>query len=84
MGVRVLYDNNANVAVLYCSTSDIAFGPLFFDEDGHDARDRVELFLEWLPLDARKYSDSELLEKYSEWKEQEVRQRRSKEEEDEN
>jgi len=49
MGVRILADQFRNHAVLFCSTSDWAFGPLFGeDEHGHDAEERAEAFLRWL------------------------------------
>ena len=49
MGVRVLYDREADRAALYCSTSDVAFGPIFYDGDcAHDAQERAEAFLDWL------------------------------------
>lgn len=72
MGVRILqadhqYPSSHSYAVMYCSTTMVAFGPVFDDNDGHDAEERIELFLGWLPLDARKYSSAELQTKYSEF-----------------
>lgn len=65
MAVRIMY-NDEN-AVLYCSTTDWAFGPLFSGDDEHSAEERAQLFLDWLPQDAREYEDNELEKKYNEW-----------------
>lgn len=62
MGVRILEDKNG-MACLYCSVTDYAFGPVF-DNGSAEAN----LFLEWLPRDAREYQDNELVEKYSEFR----------------
>lgn len=71
MGVRVLRCQNnhstSTNAVLYCSTTDWAFGPVFYDYGDHDAYERAEAFLKWLPKDARTYTDSELESKYTDW-----------------
>ncbi len=50
MSVRVLYDSEHDMAALYCSTSEVAFGPLFHDANDrqHDADERAEAFLRWL------------------------------------
>ena len=48
MGVHIAHDRDKDVAILYCSTTDWAFGPVFTDEDGHDADERAEAFLRWL------------------------------------
>lgn len=48
MGVRILVDREQDMAVLYCSTSEWAFGPTFHDDDGHDADERAEAFLRWV------------------------------------
>jgi hypothetical protein len=62
MGVRIVEDVGADMAVLYCSTSMWAFGPVF--EDSEQAED----FLDWLPMDARTLSNSELEAKHDEWR----------------
>lgn len=73
MGVRILSDEDN--AVLYCSTSDWAFGPVFYCEDEHDAHERAEAFLRWLDkeknLDPRYPHSSQLESLYSEWRAQE-------------
>ena len=54
---------------LACDTAMVAFGPLFsLDED-------VDAFLEWLPQDPRRYSQTELCNMATEWrsKENEIR-----------
>jgi hypothetical protein len=58
MSVRITHPTEA---VLYCSTTGIAFGPVF---DSHaDAED----FSDWLGRDARFFTAEELLEQYVEW-----------------
>jgi hypothetical protein len=61
------------MAVLFCSTSDHAFGPVFSGEcDGHDVQERIEAFVKWLPSDARTYDDGALETKYIEFLAQEA------------
>ena len=64
MGVRILEGNgegDSRGAVLYCSVTDWAFGPLF--EDGEQA----QAFLDWLADDPRIFSERELEAKYNEF-----------------
>lgn len=87
MGVRILrcqdYDSTHTQAVLYSSSTDWAFGPVFYDEENHDAVDRAQAFLDWLrPTDARVYDDIELERKYNEWRAQEAAQWKEKEKTD--
>jgi hypothetical protein len=72
MSVRILSDGDT--AVFYCSTSEVAFGPLVHAQDDHDAVERAEAFLRWLPYDARRYYDADLLTKFAEWRAQEAAQ----------
>ena len=73
MGVRILYADGA--AALYCSTTEIAFGPLFLDDKGHDGIERAEAFLNWLaPRDARLFTQDQLLDVYQQWRAQEAEQ----------
>lgn len=56
MAIHILYDDHGEVgeAVLVCSTSGTAFGPVFSDDPDdceHDARARAEAFLRWLESD---------------------------------
>ena len=67
MGIRIIESRDGKMAALYCSTTDWAFGPVFSDYDESEAGERALAFLRWLPLDARKYIDSDLERKYSEW-----------------
>lgn len=46
MGTRILFDGDN--AVLYCSSSDWAFGPVFSKTEDQDALERAENFLKWL------------------------------------
>jgi hypothetical protein len=48
MGCRIAHDTDSKIAILYCSTTDWAFGPVFADDDDHDADERAEAFLRWL------------------------------------
>lgn len=91
MGVRILADNAQIVkhAAMYCSTSDWAFGPVFYDHNGKDAAERAEAFLRWLPNhspkqehigafgwrgDPRNLNDQGLEQAYSAWRAQEEAQ----------
>jgi hypothetical protein len=69
MSVRILHDGET--AAFYCSTTEVAFGPLVAEAGEHDAVDRAEAFLRWLPKDARVYTLSELLTQFSDWQAQE-------------
>jgi hypothetical protein len=70
MGVRIV--TNHEQAVMYCSTTDWAFGPVVSEKNGHDAEERLELFCEFLhPTDPRHFTDDELVSKYNEWLAQE-------------
>lgn len=52
-------------AVIYCNTTEIALGPIFYapEGDNRDATDMAQAFLEWLPQDARTYERQDLLER---------------------
>ncbi len=60
MGVHIL--SGEDNQCLFCSTTMFAFGPLFGTDDD------VQKFLDWLPIDARRYSDNDLENKQIEWK----------------
>lgn len=68
MGLKILNDQDLNLAVLYCSTGDTAFGPVihpcesFLDELGFEmaAGEIAQTFIDWLPEDARRYKLDEL------------------------
>lgn len=72
MGCRILHDTRENYAVLYCSTTMFAFGPVFTDMDSQpcewDACESAEAFLRWLdtiPGDQwRSYDPIRLLDDY--------------------
>ncbi len=74
MGVRILYDSAADQACLMCSTTDVAFGPVFSDGDEWQADERAEAFCRWLKHDARMLRESELQTAYSSWLAQEAAQ----------
>ena len=50
MGCRIAHDRDEGIAMFYCSTTDTAFGPVFYDGDDrvHDAHERAHAFLRWL------------------------------------
>ena len=73
MGVRVLENREGTEAVLYCSTSGVAFGPVFCetylheglpDEEYISAGDVAHQFLRHLKGDARNFSNEELSTAY--------------------
>lgn len=66
MGVRIMEGREyTDGAILYCSVTMWAFGPVF--EDAYDAQQ----FLDWLgPDDPRMFSDPELRSKYEDWLEE--------------
>jgi hypothetical protein len=61
MGVRILQgDQASDGAILYCSVSMWAFGPVFEDHD------KAQAFLDWLgSVDPRSLTEKELEDKYS-------------------
>ena len=61
MGCRIL-DGREDGAVLYCSTTEWAFGPLFRSSE------HAEDFLAWLKgEDPRSFSNVELSAKFGDW-----------------
>lgn len=62
MSVQILHDKKLGFRCLFCNTTMWAFGGIFYENE--DIRD----FLEWLPDDARTYTDPELETKISEWR----------------
>lgn len=63
MSVQVLYDSDRDQAVLICTTSDTAFGPVFSEisrTHGWTAAEVAEHFLRWLGRDAREFKEDEL------------------------
>jgi len=60
MAVKVLTDEDG-YQCLYCTTSMMAFGRV------HEGEFDLNDFLEFLPQDARLYTESELNAKYYEW-----------------
>jgi len=68
MGVRIFVgheegtDRGREQAILFCSTTDWAFGPLFDDAE------EAQWFLEWLGTDPRSLKDSVLEAKVSQFR----------------
>lgn len=70
MGVRVLSDSADDMACMYDSVTETAFGPIFHGDTLPDmaATDAMCTFIEWLePTDARDLGDGALLVKVSEF-----------------
>ena len=65
MGVRILVGSETGgdkeVAVLFCSTSEVAFGPLMDGDSFGDPYFEAEWFLKYLAHDAREYDDADLI-----------------------
>ena len=60
MSVEIV--KNKYYQVLICNTTMVAFGGVFYENEN------VIDFLNWLPEDARKYDQKELVQKISEWR----------------
>lgn len=58
MGVQILANQENNTAVLFCSTSMWAFGPVF------DSEEQARAFLKWIVTDPRGIEDSVMERKY--------------------
>lgn len=54
MGCRILYDREENLACMYCSVVDLAFGPVFYgSQDLHmDAEEQLQAFFRWIDSSA--------------------------------
>jgi hypothetical protein len=69
MGIRILYDPSAGAAVLTCSSTGWAFGPVIRDdEDGVPAPDLAQEFLDWIGVDPRLLTDADLERAYVAWR----------------
>jgi hypothetical protein len=53
MGVKILIDREQDLACLYDSVTDTAFGPVAY---GYVGEEFLRNFIQSLPMDARKYS----------------------------
>lgn len=81
MGIRILNDAGGNQACMYCSTTEWAFGPVFYETDitndkgdkvNWDAQQTVEQFMDWCDREPsirtiRSLTDTELEAKKSEF-----------------
>jgi hypothetical protein len=76
MGVRILIDNEQDLATLYCSTSDWAFGPVVGPHDNLDKSpaERLEAFARWYVTDLRLLDEGELHTVFHQWLNQETDQ----------
>lgn len=61
---RIISDGD--FSCLYCSTTMVAFGPV------HSGEKSLEDFLEWLPMDARRYDQYDLINQYYRWLDDEL------------
>lgn len=69
MGCRIIEgkkDGAAECAVLFCSTTGWAFGPVM------ESHDEAEAFIDFLDFDPRKYRDKELEYLYAEFRKSRV------------
>jgi hypothetical protein len=64
MAVNIIEDQEQQLKVLYCSTTMVCFGPVFYEDD------EPEDFLEWLDGDPRLLADETLNQKVWEWRSQ--------------
>ena len=64
MGCRILFDEDQEIACLYCSCSGVAFGELFH---GHDAQDDAQCFIDWIGVDPRVLSNALLFDAQCAW-----------------
>ena len=62
MGVRILENAEDGYKALYCSTTMVAFGSIFYEDDD------VDDFLEWLNEDPRLLDNKELDAKIYQWR----------------
>ena len=67
MSVRVIYDEKENMAAIYCSTSDVAFGPAIYGDKKMDAERLAWKFIQWLPQDSRQYDQVDLMSRWAEF-----------------
>lgn len=88
MAVCILHDTRADMAAIYCSTSDFAFGPVFSSDHGKSSEERAAAFLRWIDanprpngisktfgrFDVRHLNDQEMSLAYSDWLVQELKQ----------
>ena len=74
MGVRILTDPDQRLAALYCSTSDWAFGPVFYGSDDKEPDERAEAFLRWIGTDLRRMDSAQIESAYTTWMAQESAQ----------
>lgn len=53
MGCRIIHDQESDKACLFCSTTDIAFGPVFYGDGFDGAADEAEAFIAWVAMAAK-------------------------------
>lgn len=68
MAVEAFSNKDDSQAVMVCNTSDWAFGPIINEHEDLGAAEVLYKFCEWLPKDARKYKDDEMVKKYFEFR----------------
>ncbi len=67
MSCQILTDEQGRspISVLYCNTSDVAFGPVMYDTD----REAALEFIRSLPRDPRLIDDADLHNDWYKWQE---------------
>jgi hypothetical protein len=62
MSVEIMKDEKSGQQIMFCNTTDWAFGPVFSDDES------AEGFLAWLRVDPRPLTDAELSQKVADWR----------------
>ena len=75
MGLRLLIDDSESVTLgaMYDSTSDVAFGPVYYGDDRFEVQDHFTAFWAWLDeehgiRDARMPTPALLMSYYADWR----------------
>ena len=62
MSVEIMRDEKNGQQIMFCNTTDWAFGPVFHDNES------AEGFLAWLRVDPRSLTEAELSRKVADWR----------------
>jgi len=62
MSVEIMKDERSGQQIMFCNTSDWAFGPVFSDDES------AEGFIAWLHVDPRSLDEAELSRKVADWR----------------
>jgi hypothetical protein len=67
MSIQILHDAEDGLAILYCSNTDWAFGPVFYGTDKLSASECASEFLRWLVKNPQDLATIVLAKKYQQW-----------------